>query len=92
MTKIELVIIGVLIFNTPIFAKIKPCQSEKKILQECNMDLDTKTTKGWIRLLQNKSKMETIGIELTKEEVHSLINCLIIKLQQDQLEPVGRIR
>jgi len=66
MTKIELVILGVLIFNTPIFAKIKPCQSEKKILQECNMDLDTKTTKGWIRLLQNKSKMETKFYELTQ--------------------------
>lgn len=92
MTKIELAILGILIFNNPVFAKIKPCQSENKVLQECSMDLDTKTTKGWIRLLQNKSKMETIGIELTQEEVRALINCLSIKLQQDHIESVGRIK
>jgi hypothetical protein len=53
-----------------------PCKSEAQMLREKSIDLDTKTLKGWVRILNNKSKQGLYGVTLTREETIALIKCL----------------
>lgn len=73
-------------------AKVDPCKAEKFILQDCKIDLGTKATKGWIRLLKNNDKMQQSEIVLTKAEATALINCLTIKLNQEKQTKIGRMQ
>ena len=67
----------------------KPCKSEEELLKQKNLDLDTKTLKGWVRLLKNRSKMGEYGVVLTKEETIALIKCITIEL--DNRQKVGKL-
>lgn len=58
----------------------KACKPQAAIIER-EMDMDTKTLKGWVRLLNNRSKMGEAGIYLTKEEVNLLITCIKIELE-----------
>jgi len=59
----------------------EPCNNEAKMLKKNKIELDTKTIKGWVRLLKNRSKMGEYGITLSKEEVRDLIDCLNIEMK-----------
>ena len=59
----------------------EPCNDEAKMLKKNKIELDTKTIKGWVRLLKNRSKMGEYGITLSKEEVSALIDCLNVEMK-----------
>lgn len=67
----------------------KPCKAEEKTLVNNHIDLDTRTLKGWIRLLKNRSKMNDYGVTLTQEEVSELIKCL--KVELDNRKKMGKL-
>lgn len=75
MRKIIAAVLLLMLASTPVLAG-KPCPDEEQMLKEKRLDLDTKTLKGWVRLLKNKSKQNDYGVVLTKEEVVLLIKCL----------------
>ena len=57
-----------------------PCKTQAQLLEEKSIDLDTKTLKGWVRVLNNKSKQGLYGITLTREETLALIRCITQEL------------
>lgn len=63
-----------------VFAK-EPCTEEKQMLERKRIDLDTKSIKGWIRLLNNRNKQCEYGTSLTKDERNALIKCLTDELE-----------
>ena len=79
MKLLTLVIIAALSCGTG-YAK-EPCPEEKALLESKKMELDTKTLKGWVRLLKNREKQNSAGIFLTKEEVKDLIKCLTEEIE-----------
>lgn len=77
----KLFIILVILLSIEAFAKTPvPCKSEEHLLIEKGIDIDTKSIKGWIRILNNRSKQNEIGINLSREETIELIKCLTIEL------------
>jgi hypothetical protein len=57
------------------------CPDEKQLLEKKRIDLDTKSLKGWIRLLNNRSKQGEYGVRLTREETIALLKCLTEELE-----------
>jgi hypothetical protein len=76
-----------IIISVQLYAKVPvPCKTEEHILIEKGVDLDTKTLKSWVRLLNNKIKKDEFGITLTKAETIALIKCLTIEIQNRKLQ------
>lgn len=67
-----------------------PCLPETKLLETKGIDLDTKTLKGWVRLLNSRSKQGEYGVVLTKAETLALIRCLTEELNNRKV--VGKLR
>jgi hypothetical protein len=70
----------ILLLTTPIYSGT-PCSEEQVLLKEKKLDLDTKTLKGWVRFLKNKSKQAEYGVTLSKQESDDLIKCLIEEIE-----------
>jgi hypothetical protein len=75
-------ILFLVLMSSVSFAAIpEPCEDDVQIIKSHKMDLDTKTLKSWIRLLNNKSKQGKYGIVLSKAEIRALIACLTEELE-----------
>jgi len=79
--KIYMLLLILMAFSIEQIHAKEPCPDEKQLLETNKIDLDTKTIKGWLRLLNNRTKQGEYGIKLTKEETIALIKCL-----KDELE------
>lgn len=85
------ILIAMLIMVSIAGAKVPgPCLPEVRILETKGIDLDTKTLKGWVRLLNNRSKQGEYGIVLTKAETMALIKCLTEELNNRKAR--GKLR
>lgn len=83
--------IVIVLLSSIAMAKVPaPCLEEEKMLIEKNIDLDTKTLKGWVRLLNNRSKMGQYGVILSKEETLELIKCLTEELNNRKM--LGKLK
>lgn len=76
------IIFGLFLVTGILFANVPaPCKDQEPVLIANAIDLDTKTIKGWVRLLNNRSKQGKYGVHLTKEETMDLIKCLLEELR-----------
>ena len=74
--------IGMILLASIAMARVPaPCAPEEKMLETKGIDLDTKTIKGWVRLLNSRSKQGEYGVVLTRAETLALIKCLTEELQ-----------